>query len=1260
MSCSFDHFTNQYPISKTLRFALRPVGETQNNIKTHNILIEDKKLSEDYIVAKKIINQYHKYYIDDVFSSEMLVFDLEELEEYQTLYTSIKKSKKGDSTAKIKTLKTMQAVLRKKVSDYFLTDVRYKHLFKKELFEKIIPEWYETEIGKKYIQKEDSLKTEDIPNLIEGFKKMTTSFAGFHMNRKNMYSNKDQSTAIGYRVVHDNLSKFLDNIDIYEKIKGSIALSALEKELSGVKLDEVFSLEYFNQCLSQKGIEKYNLVLGGKAQEDDTKIKGLNEYLNLHAQKEKVQRLRMHPLFKQILSDRDSYSFVYDSLTKDQEVVQAISEYYSKISSSKDKTNQPKPSVFDQLASIVNLLKQTDLRQVHFKSTALNERSKLLFGEWDLIKRALKHYVETKIFPPKNNKPTEALIKKQEGWLKSSYFSVFEIQDAIKIYAETCPDVFENIQYDVKNTFVDLLKIKFSEKFSSAESDPLEILEERTFKNAEKWLEKQWKDIQQSSRTLKEDPTALKKFLDGLRCLFYLIEPLHTGDEILEKNTDFYSELDPLYANLHDIRRLYNKVRDYVTQRACNTKKYKLNFNNSTLLDGWDVNKEKDNTCTLLKKDDMYYLAILSTDHRKVFDNIDETALSSKNHYQKMRYKLINGAARMLFKVCFSKAGENIYSPSDTILNIKQNETYKDKIKDCHKLIDFFKECIKKHCDWHEFNFKFSATEKYENMNSFYKEFDDQAYKVKFTNISSEYIDKLVADDKLYLFQIYSKDFSLHSKGKPNLHTIFWKALFEEQNLNQHCVYQLNGQAEMFYRSKSLNYKKEIWEKGHHYDKLKNKFNYPIIKDKRYAQDQYLFHVPITLNYQAGESSKSFGFNREINLHLHDNNSDIRILSIDRGERHLAYYTLLDRNGNILKQGSFNSIKKTNYHGVLDKAEKKRDQARKSWHTIGNIKNLKEGYLSQMIHEICCLVIEHNAIVVLEDLNFGFKKGRFKIEKQIYQKLESTLINKLNYLVFKDKKDTEAGGKYKAYQLTKPFESFKSLGKQTGIIFYVPAYHTSKICPLTGFVNLIYPKYESIPQAQEYFKKFKEIKYNPSAKYFEFHYEDVNFVTSLEKLQSGKLWVVCSQGERLHNKRNDKGQWDTECYKPTEEIINLFEKAGINFKSGVNLINEISEHSSATLLKGLIYALRLTLQMRNSRTGTDEDYLISPIADKTGEFFDSRNADDNLPQNSDANGAYHIGLKGLWVLNKIKEWDTEEKIDLTLKNSEWYLFAQNK
>ncbi len=173
--------------------------------------------------------------------------------------------------------------------------------------------------------------------------------------------------------------------------------------------------------------------------------------------------------------------------------------------------------------------------------------------------------------------------------------------------------------------------------------------------------------------------------------------------------------------------------------------------------------------------------------------------------------------------------------------------------------------------------------------------------------------------------------------------------------------------------------------------------------------------------------------NQDVNEFL-KNNNDIHIIGIDRGERHLLYLTLIDLNGNIKKQISLNEILnkhngneyKTDYHLLLDKREDERKKERESWKTIETIKELKEGYISQVVHKICELMVENNAIVVLEDLNFGFMRGRQKVEKQVYQKFEKMLIDKLNYLVDKKKPINAVGGVLQALQLTNKFESFKS------------------------------------------------------------------------------------------------------------------------------------------------------------------------------------------------------------------------------------------
>ena len=54
----FEGFINQYSLSKTLRFELRPVGRTKEFIERDGIIAEDTQKAEDYIKVKKIIEEF--------------------------------------------------------------------------------------------------------------------------------------------------------------------------------------------------------------------------------------------------------------------------------------------------------------------------------------------------------------------------------------------------------------------------------------------------------------------------------------------------------------------------------------------------------------------------------------------------------------------------------------------------------------------------------------------------------------------------------------------------------------------------------------------------------------------------------------------------------------------------------------------------------------------------------------------------------------------------------------------------------------------------------------------------------------------------------------------------------------------------------------------------------------------------------------------------------------------------------------------------
>lgn len=86
--------------------------------------------------------------------------------------------------------------------------------------------------------------------------------------------------------------------------------------------------------------------------------------------------------------------------------------------------------------------------------------------------------------------------------------------------------------------------------------------------------------------------------------------------------------------------------------------------------------------------------------------------------------------------------------------------------------------------------------------------------------------------------------------------------------------------------------------------------------------------------------------------------------------------------------------------------------------------------------------------------------------------------------------------------------------------------------------------------------------------------------------------------------------------------------------------------------------------MRNSIPNTEVDYLISPVKAEDGTFFDSRQqlslgSRATLPIDADANGAYHIALKGLYLLTHNFNQNDKGYIE-NISNADWFKFVQEK
>ena len=85
--------------------------------------------------------------------------------------------------------------------------------------------------------------------------------------------------------------------------------------------------------------------------------------------------------------------------------------------------------------------------------------------------------------------------------------------------------------------------------------------------------------------------------------------------------------------------------------------------------------------------------------------------------------------------------------------------------------------------------------------------------------------------------------------------------------------------------------------------------------------------------------------------------------------------------------------------------------------------------------------------------------------------------------------------------------------------------------------------------------------------------------------------------------------------------------------------------------------------MRNSITGrTDVDYIISPVKNAAGRFYDSRKAASDLPCDADANGAYNIARKVLLFIRRLQAQEESNLMNKDLEkitNAQWLSFVQN-
>lgn len=1388
----FDNFTNQYQLSKTLRFELKPIGKDGNPLAAEdasklfkNILEADRKIKDAYIALKPVMDNIHEQVINkSLTSDEAKQIDFskyfEKYRQKKEKENTIASEEKSLRDAVVKTFDVGTQPLKEKAGE----DNKGKPVFKKEGVKCL------TEAGiLKYIKNnireltDDENERKELETHLKTFEKFFTYFSGYNQNRENYYSKEEKATAVATRIVHDNLPKFCDNcvqffegrvqkkkkksqdnaeatfsrkdeyLNAYQYLKDANRTTQIkDAETNGMieayPIDEkMFEITGFPECLSQMGIEKYNRVIGH-----------YNLLINLYNQAQKAEKdfrklQHFKTLYKQIGCGEKKALFhelKYDTKEQQQaakentdetlnlkDTLEAISEaektYFEK--------NNGKEDV-QTIYRFIDWLKQTeDWDGIYWSKAAVDKVSDKYFDNWHDIKDRLK-----------GNKACVSYDKKREDPIK--------VNDAVELSG-----LFEALNQEKDNGWSEIL-------FKKSVLEDHQSLIDKNLNPSQNLINLICADMEglakdfcsKSADILKindykneDNILKIKEWLDTAKSVIWLIKYFQVreskvkGNPINPELSNMLTAL--LYSDDAKWFDWYDAVRNYLTKKPqddAKKNKLKLNFDYGNLLNGFvDSHSESDNATQyggyLFRKkvsregsgDFEYFLGI--SKNAKLFrchlqDSIQN---NDKSEFERLEYYQAKGTTYFDSKYSenkeelikriedsideYVKGKDNLKADAESIKKRNKKgeitpaallERIGKKKEFAHVLNDknilsLVKQTIqdlKTSCN----NFKKRAPKleevqkkKYTGVEGYKQIIEDLQAIAKenkvfnFFNVSQKEFNEAFDDETklIYLFKISNKDLSYSEtsqkdehgkqkrkfKGTENLHTQFFRALMREYNEFSNIDL---GKGEVFFRDKAIQENKRII---HHANqpihrrsdgKKESRFKYPIIKDKRFTEPKYQLHLSVSLNFNVKQEDVTEKIND-----LFTQTDDIQFLGIDRGEKHLIYYSLVDAKGNIIEQDHFDVINKKDYLQEINEAARKRREKQENWQQKGNISNLKDGYISLVIHEIIQKVKDTDGnfrptFIVLEDLNTGFKRSRQKFEQQVYQKFELALAKKLNYLVDKTVTDlSKIGSVANALQLTPPVANFQDIEnkKQVGIILYTRANYTSVTDPVTGWRKTIYLKKGSEQSIKEQIlSTFSEIGVDKQGDYF-FRYSDGN---------TGKTWTLWSgkNGKSLERYRSrrgkDKNEYIVDPYFPKAMLDQLFK----DFDKQKSLLEQL-RNDKASLSKiddkntALRFVIDLIQQIRNSgdtAKGQDDNFLLSPVRNEHGDHFDSRNyqkqKNPNLPKDADANGAYNIARKGIVMYEHIKQWikDGKQKfekstdLDLFISDKEWNLWASDK
>lgn len=1099
------------------------------------------------------------------------------------------------------------------------------------------------------------------------------------------WKRRNHSSALT-RVVDENFPRFCETVEAFKSLAARCpsevndCLSELSNRLGGVDAHGAFSVDSYHLFCTQSGIDAFNAIVGGMTTQDGVKIRGMNELVNeLNASSgDGVPKLRLlKPLWKIPLCGERTFSFATGRFMDDSEVFSAIDGIASSLIES---------NAFERFRKLSELV--GDGNGVYAVKRNLTHLSTTVFGNWRLVSDFVDdldpHGNQIKSEKRASGGRGRKTAKKDDGercWSLSCLASAVKSEDGASVGSFWSAERMKALSDEAESA---LAEFRALPRPTEADSKSLQTSEAAAG----------------AFVRMSDAFAAMRRHLSVFGAKVSQDENPEWRTTCTPLSREFYEDVDAVVDALFPTIRFASMFRAYAACRPSYGKSVDLTFGKSRFGNGWSDGYR----IWLMKRDGAYYFASsgLRPGWTPAFRSPGEP--TSEGDFLVLDFNQINPNSRSAVGQFFGSDDQRIANgmPDCVWSDLKTCEGHEDgtspvsereHAEAVHRVVRFVVDWLRNNekSSWKGWDFGFGDPEGYASLSDFDKRLSERGYRAAFRHVDGTCVEDAVESGRLLMFRITCRDMSPHAHGTRNMNTILFESLFDSAAYSGERI-RLLGNMKVRLLRKMVGFRSTSHRRGSVVVNRRTKSGarlepdvyreiylhlngmgdgrqpsekaagmiasgevlyrvarYDIVKDRRFHSDRTNMHVTLKINPNAPSSSSKDGWERqnaEFSCFFGEANPKY-VIGIDRGERNLATYAVVDsETSSIVESGSLNTMDGFPYRDELVELERKTRDDRRNLRDPGRIAPLLDGWTSHAVNAVVGLVRKYRSCsIAMENLSSGFRQSRrIACPSSTYTRFENGLVRKLSSLSFKDVDPFKPGGVVNPFQLVPdPERKLKRIGIH-GIIRFVSPGYTSAIDPVSGFPL---PRFGSGPHRTvrdmlAFLVGMESIVYEGELKRWAFTFKNET---------DGVVWTAYSTDIAIVRTKDvcGGGHFRTSRTNPTSDVNDAVVAlggvpcGGFDLKGLLIGLGSDPERRMLPYVKQIYFAFRQTVQLRHSDSATGEDFILSPVPDGSGRFFDSRYAQNGLPADADENGAFNIARKSMCEARSTTEGNATAK-----------------